>query len=85
MTVEDLVSAVAALPAPDRQRLFDRLDALRTARPDPDPTSHRPVDAAPGRTAHDRACHLAGSAPGPADPSSNPAHIHGFGDRPTRP
>ena len=86
MSVEDLVSAIAALPAPDRQRAYAELDALRGAEPGGDgPASDRPPVARPASadepSAHDRARHLAGSAPGPADLSSNPDHLRGFGER----
>lgn len=78
MTIEDLIAAITALSAADRQRLFAQLDALR----DPETSDS---DTPPDRTAHDRARHLAGAAPGPADLSSNPVHLRGFGTRPARP
>ena len=69
MSVEDLVSAIAALPPPERQRAYARLDQLRGAEPG----------------AHERARHLAGSVPGPADLSSNKDHLRGFGERRSAP
>ena len=90
MSVEDLVSAIAALPPPERQRAYARLDQLRGAEPGGDgPAAGGRSKAGPSPpgepSAHERARHLAGSVPGPADLSSSKDHLRGFGERRSAP
>ena len=82
MSVDDIVTTIAALPDPERRRVFAELDALRAAEA-PDAAGQTAPDRP--RSAHDRAGHLAGSVPGPADLSSNPDHLRGFGERRSAP
>lgn len=79
MSVEDIVSTVAALPAEDRRRVFAALDALRNEVGEGGAVTGRPLSA------HDRARHLAGTVPGPPDLSTNRTHLQGFGERGVRP
>ena len=74
MSVDDIVATIAELPADERRRVYAEIDALR-ARPSED----RPTDSRIP-SAHDRARHLAGTMPGPADLSTDKAYLRGFGE-----
>lgn len=73
MNIEEITTAIAALPEPERRRLYRELERRKAgdhpAAPEPQET----------QSAHERAKDLIGPGSGLGDLSTNPTYLNDFG------
>ena len=72
MNIEEITTAIAALPEPERRRLYRELERRKAG----DPAAPGPQET---RSAHERAKNLIGPGSGLGDLSTNPTYLNDFG------
>ena len=71
MNIEEITTAIAALPEPERCRLYRELERRKAG----DPAASQPQET---RSAHERAKDLIGPGSGLGDLSTNPTYLNDF-------
>lgn len=72
MNIEEITAAIAALPEPERRRLYRELERRKAG----DPAVSQSQET---RSAHERAKDLIGPGSGLGDLSTNPTYLNDFG------
>jgi hypothetical protein len=72
MDIEEITTAIAALPEPERRRLYRELERRKAG----DSAASQPQET---RSAHERAKDLIGPGSGLGDLSTNPTYLNDFG------